>query len=86
MSFMAASGGERYDFAVFVVCEVDGVGGAGDVESAQEAGDVEGVFVAFGGDFHGQERFGVCGLKGESVELFDVAQVASRGQRLRRSC
>ena len=38
-------------FAVFVVGEVDGVGGVGDVESAQEPGDVEGVFVAFGGDF-----------------------------------
>ena len=59
-------------FAVFVVGEVDGVGGVGDVESAQEPGDVEGVFVAFGGDFHGQERFGVCGLDGESVELFEV--------------
>lgn len=59
-------------FAVLAVGEVDGVVGVGDVELAKEPGDVEGVFVAFGGYFHGQERFGVCGLDGVSVELFKV--------------
>ena len=56
---------------VFAVSEVDGVVGVGDVEPAQEPGDVEGVFVPFGGDFHGQECFGICCLDGESVELFE---------------
>ncbi|UVJ41252.1 hypothetical protein [Arthrobacter sp. CJ23] len=41
------------------------------IEPTQEAGDVEGVVVAFGGYLHGQERFGVCRVDGESVEVFE---------------
>lgn len=57
--------------SVFVVGEVDGVVGVDDVEPAQEAGAVQSVFVSFGGDFHGQECFGVRCLDGESVEVFE---------------
>jgi hypothetical protein len=43
---------------VFVVGEVAGVVGVGDVEFAQESGDVESVLVPFCGNLRGHERFG----------------------------
>lgn len=68
---MVVAGGCQWDgmFSVLPEGEVDGDCGVGDVGFAQEADDVEGVFVSFGGDLHGQKCFAVGCLDGESVEF-----------------